>query len=63
MKMKTLGEVLIIVGALRLFFGYADSSAVRMTWYAVEAMGAIVSGVIFVSTAKIVEAITKSTKE
>lgn len=46
--MKNLGIALMIIGTLRILFGYDDNSAVRMTWYAVEGMRCVISGSIFV---------------
>lgn len=55
--MKIIGTTLIIIGVLRILFGYDDNSAVRMTWYAVEGMGLIITGSIFLTGQSVINAI------
>lgn len=52
-----LGSILIVLGIVILFIGHQDSSAVRMTYYAIEGMGSIIVGSIFIAATSIINSI------
>lgn len=54
-----LGAIFFVVGFVILFVGHSDDSAVRMTYFAIEGMGCIIVGAIFMSVGDIIECIKK----